>query len=208
MELPVMQKNTSPDTQEAHTTTIPPNKESRGSFIGYMVVALGLAFFIRFFIAAPFVVSGASMDPTFDDLHYLIVDRVSYSLENPTRGDVVVFDLPQDGGRSLIKRIIGLPGETVVLRGDSVSIINDEHPQGFTLEEPYLNPENLGGATGMDITLKDDEFFVLGDNRRVSADSRSWGVLPREEIVGRALVRLYPFNKISVLPGEARYEEE
>jgi len=208
MELPVMQKNTSPDTQEAQTTTVPSSKESRGSFIGYMVVALGLALFIRFFIAAPFVVSGASMKPTFDDLHYLIVDRVSYNLENPARGDVVVFDLPQEGGRSLIKRIIGLPGETVVLRGDSVSITNDEHPQGFTLEEPYLNPENLGGATGMSVTLKDDEFFVLGDNRRVSADSRIWGVLPREEIVGRALVRLYPFSKISVLPGEARYEEK
>jgi len=197
MSVPVMQKSSSPGTQNG----------SRSSLLTYTIVALGLALFVRFFIAAPYVVSGASMDPNFDDWHYLIIDRVTYDLGEPQRGDVIVFDLPQEGGRSLIKRVIGLPGETVVLKGASVSIVNDEHPQGFTLDEPYLNPDNLGGESNMRVTLKENEYFVLGDNRRVSADSRLWGTLPREQIVGRAFVRLYPFDQLSLLPGEARYGE-
>src|SRR3989338_10096144 len=111
MEHPVMKGETSPDTQE---------KKSQGSLLGYTVVALGLALFIRFFVAAPYVVSGASMDPNFEDWNYLIIDRISYDIGDPKRGDVIVFDLPQEGGRSLIKRVIGLPGETVVLKGQSV----------------------------------------------------------------------------------------
>ena len=196
MSVPVMQKSSSPGTQNG----------SRSSLLTYTIVALGLALFVRFFIAAPYVVSGASMDPNFDDWHYLIIDRVTYDLGEPQRGDVIVFDLPQEGGRSLIKRVIGLPGETVVLKGASVSIVNDEHPQGFTLDEPYLDPKNLGGENNMRVTLKENEYFVLGDNRRVSADSRLWGTLPREQIVGRAFIRLYPFDQISILPEEARYE--
>ena len=196
MSVPVMQKSSSPGTQNG----------SRSSLLTYTIVALGLALFVRFFIAAPYVVSGASMDPNFDDWHYLIIDRVTYDLGEPQRGDVIVFDLPQEGGRSLIKRVIGLPGETVLLRGTNVSIVNDEHPQGFTLEEPYLDPKNLSGDNNMRVTLKENEYFVLGDNRRVSADSRLWGTLPREQIVGRAFIRLYPFDKISILPEEARYE--
>lgn len=183
------------------------NKESRGNIFAYTVVALGLALFIRFFIAAPYVVSGASMEPTFDNWHYLIVDRVTYDLGEPQRGDVVVFDLPEEGGRSLIKRIIGLPGETVVLRDSSVNIVNDENPDGFVLDEPYLSPENLASVNDMRITLSEEQFFVLGDNRRVSADSRIWGPLDRENIVGRAFVRLYPLDQISLLPGKAEYDK-
>ncbi|OGG61700.1 signal peptidase I [Candidatus Kaiserbacteria bacterium RIFCSPHIGHO2_02_FULL_59_21] len=182
-------------------------KNSQTALIGYTVVALGLALFIRFFVAAPYVVSGASMEPNFDNWHYLIIERVSYEVGEPRRGDVIVFDLPQEGGRSLIKRIIGLPGETVVLKGQDVVVVNEAHPDGFALKEPYLDPANLTGANDMRVTLGPDQFFVLGDNRRVSADSRVWGTLPREQIVGRALLRLYPFNEISVLPGEARYQE-
>ena len=193
----VMQKNPSSDSQ----------KSSNVSLIGYTAVALGLALFIRFFIAAPYVVSGASMEPNFDNWHYLIVDRVSYDLGEPQRGDVIVFDLPQEGGRSLIKRVIGLPGETIVLEGQNVTVINENHPDGYALEEPYLDPANLIGENNMRVTLGMGEYFVLGDNRRVSADSRIWGKLPREAIVGRALIRLYPFNMISVLPSEARYGE-
>ena len=198
MEHPVMKGETSPDTQE---------KKSQGSLLAYTVVALGLALFIRFFVAAPYVVSGASMDPNFEDWNYLIIDRISYDIGDPKRGDVIVFDLPQEGGRSLIKRVIGLPGETVVLKGQSVTIVNEKYPEGLTLEEPYLDPKNLEGINDMRVTLGADEYFVLGDNRRVSADSRLWGTLEREHIVGRALIRLYPLDHISLLPGEARYDE-
>ncbi|OGG53799.1 signal peptidase I [Candidatus Kaiserbacteria bacterium RIFCSPLOWO2_12_FULL_53_8] len=183
-------------------------KNSNRGLLGYTVVALGLALFIRFFVAAPYVVSGASMEPDFDDWNYLIVDRVSYDFSSPQRGDIIIFDLPQETSRALIKRIIGLPGEKVVLSGQEVTIINTEHPQGFTLAEPYLDPINLGGRNEMEVTLGPDEYFVLGDNRRVSSDSRVWGTLPREDIVGRVLLRLYPLNEIGLLPSEARYSND
>ena len=198
MNVPVMQNSSSSDTPKA-------SSGSSRSFFTYTVIALGLALFIRFFIAAPYVVQGASMEPTFNDWHYLIIDRLSYDITEPKRGDVIVFDLPQDTSRSLIKRIIGLPTETVVLKGQSVTIINTEHPKGFTLAEPYLDPANLTGSNEMEVTLGADQFFVLGDNRRVSADSRLWGTLPRNDIVGRVFLRLFPFQDISLLPGEVRY---
>lgn len=198
-----MQKDPSSDT-------VPDTSNDSASFrslVLYTVVALGLALFIRFFIAAPYLVDGSSMDPTFHNGNYLVVDRVSYELGWPARGDVIVFDLPENPKKSLIKRVIGLPNETVILQGDAVTIENAEHPEGFTLDEPYLDPANMEGRNEMQITLGSDEYFVLGDNRDVSSDSRIWGTLPRENIVGRAFLRLYPFNVIDVLPGEARYEE-
>jgi signal peptidase I len=205
--------DTLPHDQQAAPThssapTMPAHDDSSPkSLIIYTIVALGLAFFIRFFIAAPYVVSGASMVPTFFDYHYLIIDRVTYGFEEPERGDVIVLDLPQDTSRALIKRVIGLPGETVSLSGGSVTIINAEHPDGFVLNETYVDPQNLGGPTDMKMELGPDQYFVLGDNRKVSADSRSWGVLPREDIVGRAFLRLFPFNQIGIFPGEARYDD-
>jgi len=197
----------------AENTTIPSGKKdspsdtsSQRSLFLYAIVALGIALVIRFFIAAPYIVQGASMMPTFQDLNYLIIDRVTYDIEDPKRGDVIVFDLPQNASRALIKRIIGVPGDTVVVDGNTVSIINEEHPEGFTLEEPYVLASNMGGAANVRTTLGPDEFFVLGDNRRVSADSRLWGTLPRSDIVGRVFVRLFPITNIGILPGESRYE--
>ena len=200
MSDPVMQENSSSASSNS-------KKGSQRSLVLYTVVALGLALFIRFFIAAPYVVSGQSMEPNFHDWQYLIVDRISYDLGAPARGDIIVFDLPQNESRALIKRIIGLPGETVVLSGQSVTILNDKNPQGFTLEEPYLDAANLTGSNELTMKLGADEFFVLGDNRRVSADSRIWGSLPRQDIVGRVFLRLYPLNQLSVFPSESRYLE-
>ncbi len=128
---------------------------------------------------------------------------------NPERGDVIVFNLPEDTSRALIKRVIGLPGDTVVLSGPNptVTIINKDHPDGFTLSEPYIDPADYGGASNMRVTLGPDQYFVLGDNRKVSADSRLWGILPRKDIVGRVFLRLFPFNHIGILPAESRYVE-
>lgn len=194
----VNEKSFSPDAPRSA-------KSADRSLFGYALVALGLAIVVRLFIATPFIVSGASMENTFQNFDYLIIDRITYDFSAPQRGDIVVFGLPQETSRDLIKRVIGLPGETVKLSGNAVTIINKEHPDGFTLNEPYLTPENLGGATGMQVTLGADQYFVLGDNRRVSADSRLWGTLPRKDIVGRVLLRLYPFTTMALLPGEARY---
>lgn len=195
----VIEKSASPDA-------LHDGKGSDRSLFGYALFALGLALVVRLFIATPFIVSGASMEHTFENFDYLIVDRITYQLSDPQRGDVVVFGLPQETSRDLIKRVIALPGETVKIHNDSVTIINGAHPDGFTLSEPYLSPENLGGASEMTVTLGKDQYFVLGDNRRVSADSRLWGTLPRKDIVGRVLLRLYPLTQIALLPGEARYQ--
>ena len=197
MSDPEMQNDQSPTTQSS----------SSRALIGYSVVAIGLALLIRFFIASPYVVIGASMEPNFYDYHYLIVDRLTYDFSQPQRGDIIIFGLPEDTSRALIKRVIGLPGETVVLSGSAptVTIINAANPNGFTLSEPYLDPNDLGGPTDMRVTLGTDQYFVLGDNRKVSADSRTWGILPRADIVGRVFLRLYPFNDISILPAQSRY---
>jgi signal peptidase I len=178
-----------------------------GSLIGYTIFALGLALCIRFFIAAPYVVSGSSMEPNFHNWDYLITDRVSYRLSEPQRGDVVVFHLPQEYSRTLIKRVVGLPGDTLTVDPQGVRIVNAEHPNGFYLDEPYLAPENRGGPQNVTLKLDSTTYAVLGDNRRVSSDSRSWGELPRENIVGRVLLRLFPLSAIGVLPAEARYLE-
>ncbi len=199
------------------------NAQSPRAFAWYVMLALGLALFIRFFIAAPYVVSGASMEFTFDNWDYLITDRLSYQFEAPQRGDVIVFCLPGSGDcsfwqrlmhheltapRTLIKRVIGLPGETVSVDGTNVKIVNAAHPEGFVLDEPYLTPENLGGPSGTHVTLGTGEYFVLGDNRRVSSDSRIWGILPKDDIIGHVLIRLFPLTKIGVLPGDAAYQED
>jgi len=176
------------------------------SLLGYTVLAVGIALFIRFFIAAPYIVDGPSMEPTFYGWHYLIVDKLVYDIHPPERGDVVVFGLPQDTGRSLIKRVIGLPGETVRITGSEVRIISVEYPQGLVLDEPYIDPKNASSGEQVEIQLGPDEYFVLGDNRRVSLDSRFWGKLPFKDIAGRVDLRLFPFNKIGVLPGEFRYQ--
>lgn len=212
-----MQKGTSMDRPD--DVRMSPAK----GFAWYVLLALGLALFIRFFIAAPYVVSGASMEFTFDNWDYLITDRFSYDFSSPERGSVIVFCLPHTADcsllkrvlnqewmapRTLIKRVIGLPGETVSVEGTRVKIINAAHPDGFYLDESYLSPENLGGPSGMTVTLAADEYFVLGDNRRVSSDSRVWGILPKEDIIGQVVVRLFPLSKIGVLPGHAIYTED
>lgn len=177
------------------------------SLIVYAVAALALALFVRFYVATPYIVSGASMEHTYENYDYLIVDRLTYDVRTPERGEVIVFGLPQEPSRDLIKRVIALPGETVRISGPEprVTIINTEHPGGFILSEPYLTRENLGGATDITMTLTADQYFVLGDNRKVSADSRMWGILPRKDIVGRVFLRLYPFSMIGFFPGVAHY---
>jgi signal peptidase I len=192
------------------------SQESYLSLVLYTVVALALALLIRLFVAAPYVVDGTSMLPTFQNWNYLIIEKLTaclpYSssciyLGQPQRGDVIVLDLPEDTSRALIKRVIGLPGDTVVISGTkpTVTIIDAAHPNGFVLSEPYIDPADYGGPTDIRVTLGVDQYYVLGDNRGVSADSRTWGILPREDIVGRVILRLYPFNELGIFPGEERY---
>jgi signal peptidase I len=152
------------------------------------------------FIAQPFIVSGASMETTFSTGEYLIVDQLTYHFEEPQRGDVIIFRYPRDPSKFFIKRIIGMPGDSVRIEGSTVTIANTTHPDGMVLSEEYVLSQRPGSPVFE--TLGDGEYFVMGDNRDASSDSRAWGVLQREKIVGRALLRLFPFSEIDVLPGK------
>lgn len=172
--------------------------EGAWDLIKFAVIALAIVVPIRMFIAQPFVVSGESMFPTFDDGQYLIVDEISYILNGPHRGDVVIFRYPNDPSRFFIKRIIGLPNEKVSIKDGVVTIINTENPTGFVLKEEYIDEKF---NTTADYTIGRDEYFVMGDNRNRSSDSRIWGMLPRKLMVGRAYLRLLPFKSVAFLPG-------
>ena len=158
---------------------------------------------VRLFVAQPFIVSGASMDPTFDNGQYLIVDELTYRFDDPNRGDVIIFKYPKDPSQYFIKRVIGLPNETIRITNGGVSITKEDG-SSVALDEKYVTNEGNGG--NLNVTLKSDEYFVMGDNRPESSDSRLWGVLPRENIVGRALLRLLPIASASLLPGSTPAE--
>ena len=175
-------------------------KESWWDFIRFAFLAALIVLPVRFFIAQPFVVSGASMVPTFDSGDYLIIDEVSYRFEPPERGDVVVFRFPLEPKKFLIKRVAGLPGETVEIKGDMITVTNSLHPGGFVWAQGVF--ASSGRRAEQKVTLADDEYFVLGDNRDQSADSRLWGPLKRELIIGRPLVQLFPLGDIGLFPGE------
>jgi len=170
-------------------------------------VMFAVVFLLRAYIVKPFIVNGVSMYPTFDSWHYLLIDEATYNFyREPERGEVVVFLAPGDSGRYFIKRVIGLPGETVHINGNTVSIETPNNTERLTLIEPYIidakrKPEQIS------ITLAYDEYYMLGDNRLESADSRYWGPLERDRIVGRVLLRLFPLNKIDWMPGDYEYQE-
>lgn len=178
-----------------------PRESSENFFtelLKFVLIAAAIVVPIRLFIAQPFIVSGASMDPTFHNGQYLIVDELSYRFSPPERGDVVIFRYPKNPNEFFIKRIIGLPFETVVIRNGEVSV-KESDGQTITLDESYI--VNHGNGSNAAYTLGEDEYFVMGDNRPESSDSRVWGVLPRNNIVGRALVRLLPVDQFEFFPG-------
>jgi len=180
------------------TEPVKTKKQSFWELVRFAVMALIIVVPIRVFIAEPFIVSGSSMVPTFEDANYLIVDKISYKLNNPKRDDVVIFRYPYNQTKFFIKRIIGLPNETIEIKGSVVTVTNEERKNGFELYEPYV--KNLSNDD-KHFELKSDEYFVMGDNRSGSSDSRIWGAVKKEFIIGRAFLRLLPINKIGVLPG-------
>ncbi|KKW39876.1 signal peptidase I [Candidatus Kaiserbacteria bacterium RIFCSPLOWO2_02_FULL_54_13] len=157
---------------------------------------------IRVFIVSPFVVDGDSMHPTFENLDYLIVDEFLYYFRAPARGDVVVFRYPNNPSIFYIKRIIGLPGETVsISRG--VITVTTSAGESLALAEPYIVNEDA--TYTKNVSLNPGEYFVLGDNRPNSSDSRIWGPLPRENIIGRVDLRLLPVKNVDFFPGATAY---
>jgi signal peptidase I len=187
-----------------------------GSFIVEIIKIVALAFIIivpiRVFLFQPFFVQGASMEPNFEDGQYLIVNEFGYKETNVgvsnsilkvepfkriERQKVIVFRFPLDTSKFFIKRVIGLPGEKIEVKNGQVKIYNSENPDGIVLnEEAYLKSSV---RTNGDITetLKDNEYFVMGDNRMFSSDSRSWGPITKKNVIGEVLMRAWPVDKLS-----------
>lgn len=166
-----------------------------------IAIALLIALPVRFFIAEPFIVSGASMDPTFASGQFLVVDRLSYRFGEPKRSDVVIFKYPNNPSVYYIKRIIGLPEETLKITGGKVTVVNSENPDGILLDEPYVAPNHASRDTET-IELGASQYFVMGDNRAQSSDSRVWGPLDDKFIVGKPIFRLLPVTTIALWPGK------
>ena len=160
-----------------------------------LLISLAIIIPIRYYLVQPFFVKGASMEPNFHDGDYLLIDEISYRFNEPKRGEVVVFRYPENPSQYFIKRIVGLPEETVEIKDDQVIIYNDDFSGGLKLKEGYLS-EDQETAGSFFVRLESDEYFVLGDNRFQSSDSRRWGNLNRNLITGRAFLRLWPFSKI------------
>jgi signal peptidase I len=179
-----------------------------GEIIQVIVISLVIVIPFRLYIAQPFLVSGPSMDDTFANGEYLIVDELTYNFQDPQRGDVIVFHYPLDTKKFFIKRIIGLPGETVEFKDEKVTIckpdcITDKNK--FTLNEPYIKIDKNIPRADTITTLKTDEYFVMGDNRSYSSDSRIWGPVPKDFISGRVFTRLLPLGRIGFLPGKITF---
>lgn len=157
---------------------------------------------IRVFVASPFIVDGDSMHPTFENLDYLIVDEFIYNFKAPSRGDVIVFRYPVDPSIFYIKRIIGMPNEVISINRGSVTVTTTDGEK-LSLEEPYIVNEDA--TYTKNFSLNSEEYFVMGDNRPSSSDSRIWGPLPKKDIIGRVDLRLLPIQKSSIFPGVATY---
>jgi signal peptidase I len=157
---------------------------------------------IRAFVVSPFVVDGESMHPTFENLDYLIVDELIYRFHAPQRGDVIVFRYPNNPSVFYIKRVIGLPGETVSINHGVVTVTTTGGDK-VTLSEPYDVSEDA--TYTKNVSLLPGEYFVMGDNRPNSSDSRVWGPLPQRNIIGRVDVRLLPVTHSALFPGHTTY---
>ncbi|MEI6588244.1 MAG: signal peptidase I [Candidatus Moraniibacteriota bacterium] len=189
-----------------------------GGFILEIIKIIFLAFVIivpiRVFLFQPFFVQGASMEPNFENGQYLIVNEFGYkkttvalsdikffsvgAFRDITRQKVVVFRYPKDPSKFFIKRIIGLPGEKIEVKDGSYKIFNKEFPDGFYPDESSYLAKGVKTTGDQVVTLKDNEYFVMGDNRAFSSDSRVWGAVPDDDIIGEVLLRAWPLNEISV----------
>ena len=181
----------------------PSSLKKAGNFVWevvkIVVISLAIIIPIRIFVVQPFIVEGASMTPNFYDGEYLIVDEISYRFQEPKRGDVVIFHPPQSPKVYYIKRIIGLPGETIKVEEGRIDIYNTQHPDGIRLNElDYSINNDIPSNESYDVTLDSDEYYLIGDNRTNSMDSRRFGSVNLDFIKGKAWVRAFPFNRFTI----------
>ena len=203
------------NNKKQNTATAKKGGREKMDMTQMVVMTAGIlsAVFVWFFGFRPFLVNGISMYPSFNASFadsskssliagdYLIIDAFSYRfLENPKRFDVIVAKSPIEPGKHLLKRIIGLPNEQIRFSDVAIEIVTTNNTS-FTLDEPYVNREQVAMYKNQTVQLRDDQYLILGDNRMNSLDSRVWGALSRDRIIGRVVLRLYPFDEVEVLPG-------
>ncbi len=171
-----------------------------GDLLRFGILVIAIVVVVRGIIAQPFIVSGTSMVPTFQNKDYLVIDQLTYRFSEPHRGDVVVFRPPYNKSIFLIKRIIGVPGDTVTVKNGIATITNADHPNGIQLSDGYTTPDTL--IEDITTVVTEGNYFVMGDNRPASYDSRRWGLLPKKNITGRAFLRVFPIKQFDFFPGE------
>jgi len=189
-----------------------------GSFlleiVKVFILALVIITPIRIFLFQPFFVQGASMEPNFENGEYLIINELGYkktdigigerqifsvgSFKDLKRGDAIVFRYPKDPKQYFIKRIVALPGEKIKVSEGKVYIFNKENPEGFVLDESEYLPKGARTSGELVQQLNESEYFVMGDNRSYSHDSRSWGPLDKKFVIGKVLVRAWPVNRATI----------
>lgn len=169
-----------------------------------VVISLAIIIPIRYFLVQPFFVKGASMEPTFDDGNYILIDEITYRFHEPERGDIIVFRFPQDKSQFFIKRIVGLPDETLEIKDNQIKIYNKENPNGFILDEKFYLAPDQQTIGSFRIKIDSNEYFVMGDNRLRSSDSRTWGAVNRSLVTGRVFFRALPLSGFGSFP-EVKY---
>jgi signal peptidase I len=180
--------------------------EFLGELIHVVIISLAIIIPIRYFLIQPFYVKGASMEPSFYDHEYLIIDEITYRFDDPERGDIVVFRYPNDPRQFFIKRIIGLPGERIEVLNGFVKVYEPGAERGRVLDETAYLDSAVQTVGDKDVTLGADEYFLMGDNRAASLDSRVFGAVPRDFIVGRVWFRGWPPEKIHFFTSDVAFK--
>lgn len=168
-----------------------------------IVLAAAIFAISYLFLFQPHQVIGSSMEPNFEDKEYILTDKISYRFREPERGNVVVFQSPPDSERDYIKRIVGLPGEKIRIQDGGVFINNELLKEGYLAPGAYT-PPGLFLREGQQTQIPSETYIVLGDNRKQSSDSREWGFVPKQNIIGKALLRYWPIEEVGLVP-EVKY---
>jgi signal peptidase I len=166
-------------------------------FIESIVFALAIFAIVYLFLFQPNQVKGKSMHPTFEDNEYILTDKVTFRMRSPKYNDIVVFKSPKNEEVDFIKRIIGTPGDKVRISGGKVYLNGEELLENY-LPVSAFTPSGNFAREGVEVVVPDNQYFVLGDNRTGSSDSREWGFVKREEFIGKVFFRYFPFNRFGV----------
>ena len=163
------------------------------------LIALLIVMPIRIFIFQPFVVNGQSMEPNYHSSDYLIIDEISYRFNAPQRGDVVVFKYPKNPNFKYIKRIIGLPGDRIKISAGDVYLNGQKLDQTSFLSSDVKTNGGAFLGEGDEVVVPEDNYFAMGDNRPFSSDSREWGFVPKNAVIGKSFIVYWPLNRLRIV---------